>query len=110
MQTPIEVVQLTQSCLKMKNKVKKNEMSQDDMDREVTKKVFGAAGSIGGGFGVGIAGMVIGTLIFPGVGTAIGGAVGGFIGSVAGRHGGTLSGSGLYKIGKIIKEKKNERK
>lgn len=106
-QTPVEAIQLTRTCLKMEEKVKQNKMKQCDMDREVTKKVFGSVGSIGGGLGIGTAGMAIGTLICPVIGTTIGGVIGSFVGSAGGKFVGSLTGSGLYKVGKSIKDALN---
>ena len=82
----------------MKNKVKKGYMEQRDMDKEITKKTFGAAVAYTGIAGAGMVGGLIGTAILPGIGTAVGGGLGFYIGNFAGTFGGTFLGSKVYKL------------
>jgi hypothetical protein len=63
-QVPIEAVTLTYSSLKMKEAVKIGTMTQENMNREVTKNVFGSAGSIAAGFGGSVAGKIDSYLIY----------------------------------------------
>jgi hypothetical protein len=57
-QAPIEAACLTHSCLKMKKAVKEGQMTQSDMNREVTKNVIGSAGSLAASFGGAVAGSL----------------------------------------------------
>ena len=82
----------------MKNKVKKGYMEQRDMDKEITKKKFGAAVAYTSTAGAGMVGGLIGTAILPGIGTAVGGGLGFYIGNFAGTFGGTFLGSKVYKL------------
>lgn len=96
MPNPLTIVSLAHSCISMKEDVNKGQMTESDMDREVTKKTFGTAGS----YGAGIGGAVIGTLLLPGIGTIAGAA----IGNVAGRVVGTLAGMGVYGAYEKVKK------
>jgi hypothetical protein len=103
-QAPIETLCLTVSSLKMKEAVSAGMMTQCSMNKEVTKNVFGSAGSIAGSFGLGVAGAAVGTCILPGAGTIVGGTAGSIVGGVGGKFGGTLLGAGAYKVGHKVKK------
>jgi hypothetical protein len=57
-QIPIEAATLTYSSLKMRKAVEHGTMTQNNMNREVTKNVFGSAGSVASGFGLSVAGFI----------------------------------------------------
>lgn len=89
----------------MKKAVSRGMMTKSNMNKEVTKNVFGSACSIAGSFAIGTAGAAVGTLVAPGAGTIVGGTAGSIIGGVGGKFGGTLVGAGAYKIGHKAKKK-----
>ena len=59
-QVPLETLELTYTCCKMKKKVKEGKMEKKHFDREVTKRVFGSVGSIGGSIAAVALGSAIG--------------------------------------------------
>ena len=100
---------LTYECLKMKKQLNEKKMSQEDFDKEVTKKTFGSVGGLSAGFGCAVAAAAIGTAVCPGIGTLAGAGIGlvaGVTGSFAGRFGGNLAGRGVYAA--VIRPLKNK--
>ena len=96
-----EIGFLTRDCLKLKNQVKNGQMSQEDMNKEVTKKTFGAAGALALGGGAVVAASVAiaaAPIAIPAAAVCISVSAISVTAGVLGRFGGSLLGKGVYTI------------